>query len=289
MVREQRWLRLTLRAPSPLMETLSDLLLEHGALGSWQEGSAVHVYLPPEFNPLEVHSCLRRLLQCLGSGAEEIEFELHWEEERDWQSAWKAHFRPVLVGRRLLVRAPWHEVPKGATDRDLPIVIQPGQAFGTGTHPSTQLTLEALEQHARPGMSALDLGTGSGILAIAAAKLGCAPVIGLDIDPVAIENARENLRLNRAEGQVRLVVGSIDALASGARFDILLANLQRQILLPILDDIATHLNANGVAVLAGLIETEEEEITSEMPRFGLRSEDCLRREEWIAIVARRRV
>lgn len=267
------------------METLVDLLLDRGALGSWHEEGRTHVYFAPEFTPLEVHSFVSQLQATFAIPGGAVQHEIQWEEEQDWHLAWRTYFRPVRIGHRLLVRAPWHSPTEG--EERIEVVIEPGMAFGTGTHPSTQLSLEALEMLAAPGKRVLDVGTGSGILAIAAAKLGCSPVIGLDIDPLAVDNARLNLRLNRTEGHVRLFVGSLETLAPTACFDLILANLQRQIILSLLGSLRAHLSPAGDLVLAGLIETEEPEITSEMARFGLRPTHHLRREEWVAIVARR--
>lgn len=282
-----KWLHLKLKAPSPVLEALMEALLDRGALGAWQQGDQSHLYFPDEFNPLEIHSSLRSLAGYLGIKPEQIEFSFSWQEEENWQAGWKRYFRPTRVGRRILVKAPWHELSREQASTRTIIEIEPGMAFGTGTHPSTQLTLEALEELATPDAATLDVGTGSGILAIAAAKFGCRPVVACDVDPVAVRNAKANLTRNQATNRVSLFVGSVDSLTKLPVWDLVLANIQRQVLLRLLPDLSALLRPRGRLVLAGLIETEYDEMTSEMAKHGLSPTQCLRRDEWIAIVARK--
>ena len=122
------------------------------------------------------------------------ELTLRYVEEADWANAWKAYFKPFRVGRRLVVTPPWEH--PDLTPDDIPLVIDPGMAFGTGSHPTTQLCLTALEDFVQPGQAVADVGTGSGILAIAAAKLGASPVAANDNDPLAVKIARENAAAN---------------------------------------------------------------------------------------------
>lgn len=281
----RRWLRLTLEAPSPLLDTLVDALLERGVLGSWQHENRAHLYFPPEFNPVEARAAVRFLLRIFGEEEESVHCEIGWEEERDWNDAWKRHYRPVPIGDQILVKAPWHDVPAAARGRSVVIEIEPGMAFGTGTHPSTQLTLRALERLVIPGASVLDVGTGSGILAIAAAKLGCRLAVGFDVDPESVRNAVVNVRRNGVGSSVRLFVGTIDAVAPRPVWDLIAANIQRTILLGLLNDFAVRVRKGGWLVLAGLLETEKAEMSSELARRGFHVVHVLELDEWIAIVA----
>jgi len=188
---------------------------------------------------------------------EEIEIE-------DWAEGWKKHFQPQEIGKSLVVLPPWVS-PKHHPDR-LPVVIKPGHAFGTGTHATTRLVLEALER-ARPFLPTrgpvVDLGTGSGILAIAAAKLGLAPVTAIDIDPEALVEAQENARTNAVHLLVRTVEGDVQDVPDGAR--LVLANLSAPVHRTIARTLAPRLQPGGRALLSGLLADETDGIVEAWP------------------------
>jgi len=185
-------------------------------------------------------------------------------EAEDWAEGWKKFFQPQPVGRTLIVLPPWVS-PKHYPHRT-PIVIRPGHAFGTGTHATTRLVLQALEQ-ARPRLGphgpVVDLGTGSGILAIAAAKLGLAPVTAIDVDPEALHEARENARANAVHLLVRTVEGDAQDVPDGAR--LVLANLSGPTHRAIAGTLAPRLRPGGRALLSGLLEDEVDGIVAAWP------------------------
>jgi len=197
---------------------------------------------------------------------------------RDWGEEWKRGLGPVSVGR-VFLRPSWVEArpPPGAAE----VVLDPGMAFGTGTHPTTGLCLEAVDAFlaARPGASVLDVGTGSGILAIAAAKLGAGRVVGIDDDPVAVEVARENAERNGAAVDVRID----PAGALRGRFDLVVANILANVLVALAPAIAARTAPGGEVVLAGVLAPQEGEVADAYRRQGLSPLPGARREEWVLL------
>jgi ribosomal protein L11 methyltransferase len=201
------------------------------------------------------------------------------EDEELWVENWKQHFPPLVIGSSLFVHPPWVEqVPPGR----IGIVIDPGMAFGTGHHPSTRGCLLLLEETctARTGRRVLDVGTGSGILAIAAVKLGAGEVLAVDIDPTAREVARRNCEVNAVSERVRICASLDD---TDGRFDIVLANLFAEELARLADRIAEVLSAGGTAVGAGILVEEERAVSGAWRAAGLVPHARLEEEGWVAL------
>lgn len=207
-------------------------------------------------------------------------------EDQDWAEAWKAHYRPILVGERLLVLPAWISNPE---PERIPLILDPGMAFGTGTHPTTRLSLEAIESYLPPGAKMLDLGTGSGILAIAAAKLGAASVLGLDTDPIAIESAAENIIHNQVETVVSIRQGSLDACPSEPKFDLIVVNILAKVLLEMLENgLAELVPARGVLILSGILDHQTASVVSGYQNHGLAWIDEFVMDDWRALVFSRK-
>ncbi len=177
-----------------------------------------------------------------------------------WADAWKRHFRPLRVGRRLVLRPSWRRYR--ARKDDVVIELDPGQAFGTGQHPTTQLCLQALEERLQTGATVLDVGAGSGVLSLAAALLGAAHVDAVDVDPAAVHATEENSARNGVQGLVRVGRGSVGEAwpfpeqATG-RYDLVLANLSSRIVRELARPLLAALRPDGVALVSGLIEEQE--------------------------------
>ncbi len=225
--------------------------------------------------------------------------------EDDWANAWKAHYRPLRVGRRFVVVPAWLWSAEGGIDPglqdegvrlgqdDLPLILDPGMAFGTGLHPSTQLCLAAMETVVRPGQRILDAGCGSGILSIAAARLGVAAVQGFDIDPIAARATQENAALNDLPIAIDTFVstgpdGSVSWPAAGGEqplFDVILVN----ILLPVIVDLlkrglARSLAPAGRMLLAGVIADQETQLRAALAEQQLAVEARYQQGDWVAFV-----
>jgi len=209
-------------------------------------------------------------------------------QEEDWANAWKQHYRPLRIGRRLFICPAWET----ATPRpdELVIKMDPGMAFGTGLHPTTQMCLQALEGRVRPGMEVLDMGTGSGILAIAAALLGASSVLALDTDEVAVQSARRNCVLNGVSDSVLVRRGSLAELDPYQGWDLILANILAPVIVDLLaGGMAAHLRPGGLVVLSGIIEDQAPEVEDALRREGLLLLERLQIKDWVALVAVRPV
>jgi ribosomal protein L11 methyltransferase len=202
--------------------------------------------------------------------------------EEDWENAWKAHFVPVRASDRVVIRPPWHAA--ALTDGDIEVILDPGMAFGTGTHPTTRLCLNLLEAWLDPGQSMLDAGTGTGILAIAAAKLGASTVTAIDIDPVAVRQATKNVQLNDLSNEIRVVEGAL--VDSPGTFDIVVANIISRVLIDLALILSVSRAPGRPILLSGIIEDKEDAVTAEFSGLGLRQVERLQMGDWLAHVWR---
>jgi len=202
--------------------------------------------------------------------------------ETDWTEAWKQHLQVLHIGRRIVVRPTW--LPYTPQQGEVLIDLDPGMAFGTGLHPTTQMCLLALERHVRPGATLLDLGTGSGILAIAGAKLGAASVLALDDDPQAVAVARENVVVNRVAERVRVAEGSL-AEAHGP-FDLVVVNILAQVIVEMAGmGLVRRLATDGRLVLAGLLVDQEAKVVEALRQGGAAVTARQQMEDWVALDA----
>lgn len=209
--------------------------------------------------------------------------------ETDWAEAWKKHYRPVQIGRRVLIRPRWEQVDTELALQRVVIALDPGMAFGTGTHPSTQLCLMALEDYVKPGDTVLDLGTGSGILSIAAVKLGAREALALDIDETAVQVAGENARENAVGEMVQVAHGSLaDARATGRTWDVVVVNILAKIIINFCGvGLGDVVKLGGVVVAAGVIEEQVADVRAALESIGLRVMETPAINDWVALICRR--
>jgi ribosomal protein L11 methyltransferase len=207
-------------------------------------------------------------------------------ENRQWHTAWKEAFPPLKVGRRFIVMAPWH---KGKEPEGLvPLYIYPGSAFGTGYHESTQIALELLEEMVSPGIKVLDVGTGSGILAIACILMGASAVVAIDNDPAVLPEVRENLRLNGIpEGSVDVRTGDLLSGFSG-NADLLCANIVFDPLAVMLPGVPGVLPEGGTAIFSGLTLKERPAFLTMLPSGGMVPVKEIRKGDWWGVAASRK-
>ncbi|HEU5432125.1 MAG TPA: 50S ribosomal protein L11 methyltransferase, partial [Thermomicrobiales bacterium] len=242
------WLELAVECDSEAVEPVSELFARYGynqgvvveeAFTQDQDGDnlavdptrpvTVRTFLAEADAAPDTLAAIRQALWHLGRMRFVGELRVTRRREEDWANAWKAHFSVHRIGRRITVRSPWHD--DAPRPDEVVVELDPGMAFGTGLHPSTRLTMLALEEALRPGDSVLDVGAGSGILSIAAALLGAARVDGVDIEPVAVRSARENAARNGVADRVRIEAGSVGPGAPFAGdYDLVLANIIARIL-----------------------------------------------------------
>ncbi len=208
-------------------------------------------------------------------------------QAKDWSEAWKAHYQPIRIGKRLVIRPLWTNIELGR--HDIEIALDPGMAFGTGTHPTTQLCLEALENLVQPGQDVLDLGSGSGILSIAAAKLGARRVLALDIDSIAAQATQENAEANGVAGKIVAEQGSLESvLGSARRFDLLLVNILARIIIEMTErGLGAVLRPGGKAIFSGIIDTQAPDVEVALRRADLQPYARRQHGDWMLIEARR--
>jgi ribosomal protein L11 methyltransferase len=280
-----RWLELSVEAAPDAEEAVADVLRRHvqGGVSIERTEASVIVkgYLPADGDLARRRRALRRRLTALALSAT---VRSRWLSEEDWAHAWKEFFPVLRVSARLVICPTW----RSYRPREVEAVIRldPGMAFGTGQHPTTLMCLRALEELLRPGMDVLDLGTGSGILALAAAKLGAASVLALDIDPQAAVVARENVRLNGLEAVVQVGEGGLDETLSTA-FDLAMANISAPVIVEMASTLAEVLRPGGVLIVAGFSVESAERVSSALARTGLMVERALADGDWRALIARR--
>jgi len=205
--------------------------------------------------------------------------------DKNWMSAWKDQYKPLQIGNRLAILPAWAKNPYSER---IPIRINPGMAFGTGTHPTTQLCLELMETRVLPGLDVIDVGCGSGILSIAAVLLGANHAYGADVSPAAVKSSLENAAINKTESSLTFIQGSVDEISLGA-FDIIeaplvIVNILATIIMRLFDENLASLAApGGVLILSGILEPQSEQVLQKAQQFGLRLLEKREIEDWVAL------
>jgi ribosomal protein L11 methyltransferase len=285
---KQTWQCLRLEVPSACSEELGARAYALGSCGLQAEEAgertrlSIYFATEPDFDLAMVRRELELALAALDLAPPLIEVDC--VEAEDWEEDWRRFFRPVWATPRIVVHPSW--IPVETKEDQVAIVIDPKMAFGTGGHESTQLCLQALDRFLSPQARCLDLGTGSGILSIAAALLGAESVLAVDVDEVAVVNARENLARNAiAEQCVEVRTGSLEVVGE-ASFDLILANIQSHILRPLLTPIDRLLKPVGLVLFSGLLVREGADFCGWVEDAGLQIETTMEKGEWICVVAR---
>ncbi len=283
-------------ASSETQEALGDLLFSVGALGLVTDdghGEPPRMTIRASFPAsVSIGPLIERLrwyqnsLTALGLSGANGPIEVREIPVEDWGRNWKLHFKPLRVGRRLVVAPPWEGGP--FPEGRVLIRIDPAMAFGTGHHATTRMCLEGLEAAAdqwpdRRGPIILDVGTGTGILAIAAASLGARRVVAIDTDPEACDAARKNLAMHDCGGRVQLLCGGIESLDPRRRFDLILANLDTRTLCPLFPALGHLLAPRGRMIAGGMPVEDEETVTTALPPSLLRILHRRVEEEWLCL------
>ncbi len=282
------WLEVLLTVGQDMAELAADILRRQTDRGVAMEPAGEKEVLLRAYLPVDrgVDEAKARLEMALHALSPELLPAYRPVKEEDWAKAWKAHYHPIRIGKHFLIRPSWVEVEPEPDD--IVITLDPGMAFGTGTHPSTQLCLEAIEGHIWPGLRALDLGCGSGILAIAVALSGASRVYALDIDPVAVEVAEENVRRNGVQDKVTVLHGTLSSLTGSSRhFDLVLVNITADVIVQMC---AQHLGMvvrpDGWLVASGFVTEQEETVTQALAQTDLEVVTRYQKEEWVAVLCR---
>lgn len=238
-------------------------LIDEELLKKDRDIAYVHVYISPEENPLEAVSFLSERFK-----SENIEHEIDTISCRneDWENNWKQYFHPIPVGKKLLIHPKWEE--KCESDDRVVLEIEPGLAFGSGTHETTRLCLETLEIYITPDTTVLDIGCGSGILSIASLLLGAKKAVGVDIDALAVKTAKENAAENGfTSPQYEVFQGNLTDKVDG-KFDVVVANIVADVIIRFCKDVARYMNDGAVFITSGIIDTREQDVIEAFKENG---------------------
>ena len=212
-----------------------------------------------------------------------LELEMKGVDEEDWSNAWKKYYHPVQVGEHLVVCPSWE-----AYDRqpdDVVLTLNPGMAFGTGTHDTTRLCMELLEKYITPQDTVLDVGCGSGILAITAALLGANKIIGCDIDEVAVKVAGENAALNGVQDRIAFHQGDLTSQVEGS-FQIICANIVADVIIRLSEDAGRYLAKDGIFITSGIIDTREQDVLNALEQNGFQVIERRTSGGWVALACK---
>jgi ribosomal protein L11 methyltransferase len=284
------WLQLSLRADPSVLDAVANFLIERGSPGVVIKKNEVQAYFPHGGDSVAVRRDVGRFLRgmqhvSLPSSVEPPRWRI--QKERNWNSTWRRFFQPQRVGRQFLVSPPW--ITPRVGQRNL-IAIEPGMAFGTGTHATTRGCIEFIERIAASFRGsefvALDVGTGSGILSIALAKLGAKSVWALDNDPVALKVARENLSSNGVEKKVRLSTTNVSRLRKS--FPVVVANLTAETILDLAAALQKKVAAKGFLILSGIIKPKERTVAARFTKDGFRIVRRKGEKEWVTLLLQRK-
>lgn len=224
-------------------------LIDDDLLSKDRSKGYIHIYISPEENPTEAISFLRERYNSVG-----IHNDICTEDckQEDWINNWKKYFKPIKVGEKLLIRPTWEEVD--CNEGRTVIHLEPGLAFGTGTHETTRLCLELLEQYVTPDSKVLDVGCGSGILSVASLLLGAKLAVGVDIDEMAVKTAVENAKINNVEDRFNSICGSLTDKVSG-KYNIVVANIVADIIITLTSDVKNYMEKDTIYIMSGIIDT----------------------------------
>jgi ribosomal protein L11 methyltransferase len=300
-----RWLELTVQTHPEAIESVSELLSQHTSGGVAieepieliDEGQGyrvlagqpvnVHAYVPLDGQEEQTRQRVAEGLWYLSRLGPHFVGELQARvvNEEDWANAWKDYFHVTHIGQRLVIRPSWRDyTPKAG---EVVLELDPGMAFGTGLHPTTRMCLEQVEQHMCPGRRVIDVGTGSGILALAAAKLGASEVYCIDNSSVAVESAAANAAANGVGDVVTVTLGTLDEAEAGRmgdRFDIVLANIIARVIGSIAPQLAQVMAPGGLLIASGIIEERRHEAEQPLLATGLTLVDQVMIDDWVTLI-----
>ncbi|MDR3575484.1 MAG: 50S ribosomal protein L11 methyltransferase [Anaerolineaceae bacterium] len=302
---EAHWLEVSLTVTGELAEAVAEVLDRFVSNGVVIESGVT--FITPEdegtpFGPVRVYGYLpvdehleenrQRLVESLWHlGQIQALPEPTFQEIQDenWMAAWKKHYHPIPIGKRLLILPAWIEQ---ADPQRLAVRIDPSMAFGTGTHPTTQLCMEMVEKYTRVGQPVIDVGCGSGILSIGALKLGASHALAVDIDPASVKSTRENAETNEVSEQVETGRGSVAEIVQGLfslqRAPLVLANILAPVIIRLFGDgLADLLSDDGQLVLSGILDVQAGGVEEAARQHGLQLVETLQSSDWVALAFRK--
>ncbi|WKA60080.1 50S ribosomal protein L11 methyltransferase [Planococcus shenhongbingii] len=310
-----KWSELAVRTTNEAIEPVSNILHEAGASGVVIEDSEdltkeredqfgeIYALDPDDFPNegvilkayLPVNSFLGETVEAIKLAISNlVKFDINIGSnvvtisevnEEEWATAWKKYYHPVKISQRFTVVPTW-EIYKPVSSDELIIELDPGMAFGTGTHPTTVMSLQALEKTVKQGHRVIDVGTGSGVLAIGAALLGAKEVHALDLDEVAVRSARINVKLNKAQDKINVVQGNLlDTIDEPG--DVVVANILAEIIISFTDDAFNVVKPGGRYITSGIISAKKNDVKQALETSGFIVEDVMMMEDWVTIISKK--
>ncbi len=309
------WIEVTIKTTTEAVEPITNILYEQGAGGAviedpkdflfqkkneldWdyveeevfkkneEEDVLIKTYVSEEKNVMEFVEIIKQKvlgLKDFGIDIGEGSVSLDQVNEADWANAWKAYYKPTKVGQRVVVKPTWEDYT--VQEGDLIIELDPGMAFGTGTHETTSMCIRELEKYVNKDSKVFDIGCGSGILAIAAAKLGAKEVIAVDLDEVAVKVAKENVIENKVEENVSVMHGNLtDVIKDKA--DVIVANIIADIIKILAKDVQNFMKEDAIFISSGIILDKVEEVKESLIENGFEIVEVQKLGEWSAIVSK---
>ncbi len=256
-------------------------LIEQDLLEKDRTSAIVHIYISEEDNAVEAVEYIKELLL-----SDQIEFEIMTELVNDstWADGWKKFFKCTEIGEKLVIRPSWEDYVN--SENRVVLSIDPGAAFGTGTHATTSLCLSVLERYVTENSSVLDIGCGSGILSIAGVLLGAESAVGVDIDAQSVRVAKENAEINNVTDKTTYLVGDLADKVSG-KYSIVCANIVADVILKLLENVADFMDEGGVLITSGIIDMRRSDVVEGFNRFGFNIVEELNKDNWYAFVCRK--
>ncbi|MCM0648831.1 50S ribosomal protein L11 methyltransferase [Clostridium swellfunianum] len=268
------------REQGPLSWDFADInIFEYG-----KDAAVVKGYFSLEENIDEVQKYIEEKIQDLrdmGIEVGEGKVVITQVHEEDWANNWKKYYKPTKIGGKIVIKPIWEEYE--AMKEDIIVEMDPGMAFGTGTHETTRMCIEALEKYVSPDSTVFDIGTGSGILAITAAKLGANHVVGVDLDPVAVDSAKSNVGFNKLDN-IEILHGNLMDVVEG-KANIVVANIIAEVIIFLTDDVKSFLKPNGYFITSGIIKDRREDVINKLISSGFKIIEDNTLGEWCCIVA----
>lgn len=267
------------REQGPLTWDFADInILEHGGKAAMVKG-----YFSVEDDMEEIIEYIKsKLIEIKDMGVDIGEGTVEYIKvnEEDWANNWKKYYKPTKIGENIVVKPIWEEYEANG---EMVIELDPGMAFGTGTHETTRMCVEALEENVKEDTTVFDIGTGSGILAIAAAKLGAKKVIGVDLDPVAVDSAKENVSFNDLNN-IEILYGNLMDVVTG-KADLVVANIIAEIIVVLADDVKNFLVPGGLFITSGIIRERRELVETKLKEKGFKIKEVKEQGEWLCVIA----
>ena len=259
-------------------------LIDESILNADKTVASVSVYLPAERSIAEAMTFIRERLK--EASLDPIKVETVGVHEEDWANSWKDYYKPLRIGKRLVIVPAWEKYEEG--ENDLIVRMDPGMAFGTGTHETTRLVIELLEKYTKPGCRMLDVGTGSGILAICASKLGAGECFAYDIDPMAVRVANENIKDSGLEN-IHCEVSDLLKQADRSRpYDLICANLVADIIIRMVPDLSPFMAEHTVLLASGIISARADDVIACFDKYGYEIVEKSVENDWCALAVKKK-